>query len=107
VQGALGPKGDSGPAIAWGFVKGDGTLGKASSNVTSSWDGSLKRYEIAIAGENYFYANYATIVTPSSSGTVLIPAADSFAGHLVVSFKDGAGTSQQPAAGFQFVTFKP
>lgn len=108
LQGVKGDKGDKGDpgqgAIAWGYINADGTVSKASPNVSSSWDAGSKRYVIAISGESYFYSQYVTVVTPTET---LIPHAGSVGGNLLVYFADTAGTLVQTTYGFQFVTYKP
>jgi len=98
---------DAFTAIAWGFVNSDGTLGAHSTNVTSTWNAAALRYEITIAGESYFFSNYATIVTPTLSTpltTMLIPNVASFQNKLHVQLLSATGSSTQ--GNFQFVTFK-
>ena len=106
--GAKGEKGDPGKgALAWGYINSGGSVTHASSNVTSSWDAAGKAYHIKIAGESYFFSDYATVVTPAYAGKSLTAATSSVNGELLVTFINTAtGLTEQPV-GFQFVTFKP
>jgi hypothetical protein len=99
--------GDAGAAsglIAYGFIRSDGTVSKATSNVSCVWNATYKRYEITIAGENYFWLNYSSIVTcgVSTQGTMTT---NSVGGKLLVFAYDAAGNPVQRH--FQFATFKP
>jgi hypothetical protein len=50
--------------IAYGAINGLGNVYSATTNVSCTWDGVNKRYEITISDENYYFQNYVTIVTP-------------------------------------------
>ena len=91
----------SGP-IAFGVVLNDGTKQSGTANWSSSFNSSLKRYEIAISGESYFYLNYSTLITPT--GDVRFCRSDSVGGKLLVYCYDQSG-AVQPAR-FSFTTFK-
>ncbi len=89
--------------VAAGFVTSAGTVttGYGISSVT--WNSGASRYEIAIAGESYYYDDYITIVTPST--TDLSVRVSSSGGNLLVILTDiSSATSVQ--GNFQFVTYK-
>jgi hypothetical protein len=87
--------------IAFGYVDASGALISGTSNVTTSLVGTT--YRIAIAGEAYFFANYAPSVTPVDSPR--IASTGSVSNQLTVSFVDLAGA---PATSrFYFVVYKP
>lgn len=94
-------------ALAFGYVRTDGTLVSGSENVSSAWNASANRYEITITGENYFFNKYTSLVTISGCQDV-VPDTDSVGGKLLIKFFDvegsDAGTKKQ--CDFQFVTFK-
>jgi hypothetical protein len=90
-------------AVASAFINNAGSVVSGTPNVSSSFNAQLDWYEITIAGENYHYSSYVTVVTPVTSG--LHWRVSSVGGKLLVSFTDSAGAPT--ASGFQFVTFKP
>jgi hypothetical protein len=106
-DGPQGPKGDKGDseAIAYGFIKADGTVSEATPNVSSTWNASLNVYEITIAGHLYHFLAYASVVTPVDA--TLIPSTTSVGGKLVVMFRNTSGTLMQTPYGFQFATYNP
>ncbi len=69
--------------IAYGTVTSNGTLYSGTSNLSVSWNSSLNRYEITITGEDYYYLDYVTIVTPSS-GMPCFARTNSMSGKLLV-----------------------
>lgn len=105
--GQQGLKGDKGEpeAIAYGFIKADGTVSEATPNVSSTWNAALSVYEITIAGHLYNFLAYASLVTPVDA--TLIPSTTSVGGKLVVMFRDTSGTLMQTPYGFQFATYNP
>jgi hypothetical protein len=107
LPGAKGDKGDRGDpaAIAYGFILSNGTVAKATSNVTSTWNAAQSWYEITIAGHTYLYSNYVTLITPANA--TLIPSAASALGKLIVLFRNTSGTLVQTPGGFQFATYAP
>lgn len=104
TQGLKGDKGEP-EAIAYGFIKADGTVSEATPNVSSTWNAALSVYEITIAGHLYNFLAYASLVTPVDA--TLIPSTTSVGGKLVVMFRDTSGTLMQTPYGFQFATYNP
>ena len=90
--------------IAYAFINADGSVAKGTSNVSSVWNGTASRYEITIAGENYFWKDYVTIVTPAGTNPRMVRTS-SVGGKLLVVIYDTAGTQVQ--CPFQFITYKP
>jgi hypothetical protein len=92
--------------IAYGYIKSDGSIGKATPNVTSAWNPTAEDYEITIAGENYLFDRYVTVVTANwQMATSVMPAIYSTAGKLIVYLYN---TSHNRIPGpFYFITFKP
>jgi hypothetical protein len=107
VQGVKGDKGDRGDpgAIAYGFIFSNGTVSRATPNVTSTWNAAQSWYEITITGHTYLYSNYVTLITPSNA--TLIASAASALGKLIVLFRNTSGTLVQTPGGFQFATYAP
>ena len=92
------------PIVALGNVMADGELDRANpSNVTCTWDPQYKRYAITIPGEDYYFRNYVTVVTPVGD-PVLTPAVDSVDGKLLVELRNQQGNSVPGM--FQFVTYR-
>lgn len=90
--------------LAYGFVKNDGTLLSGTPNVSTSFDSTLNRYVITIAGENYSFGSYATVVTINSSKA--FASTGSLDGKLLVFTRD-ASDNHRPGDGFSFITYKP
>ncbi|MHC4617726.1 MAG: hypothetical protein ACYTEQ_08220 [Planctomycetota bacterium] len=89
--------------IAYAFINADGTVASGTPNVSCSWNGSTRRYQITIAGESYYDEGYITVVTPCTVS--FGPATGSIDGKLsVMLFDPGLGATQGK---FQFVTYKP
>ena len=88
--------------VALGSVLSNGTKYAGSSNFTSVYNASLKRYEITISGEYYYYLNYATNITPA--GDIRFCRTGSISGKMTVYCHDANGNPAQSR--FQFVTFK-
>ena len=79
-----------------------------TENVSSVvWNAGSSRYEITIAGENFFYANYSVVVTPILPNDVVVKT-DSIGGKLLIQFRDAvpAGEGNFVRAYFSFVAFK-
>jgi hypothetical protein len=102
IAGNLAPGAVKEP-IAFAFINANGTVASGTPNVTSTFNAGSSRYEITIDGENYFFSNYVTVVTPI--GTTIIPTTSSVGGKLLIQTFNTAGTAVQTS--FQFVTFKP
>ena len=92
----------SGP-IAFGVVYFNGAKQSGTDNWTSSYNGTYTRYEIKISGENYYYTQYSTVITPA--GDQRFCHSSSVGGKLLVYCYDSNGAPQ--TARFGFVTFKP
>lgn len=90
--------------IAYGAINTDGSVISATSNVTSTWNESLNRYEISITGESYIAWNYATSVTVIE-GVPLTVSTGSISGKLTVYIFDQNGNKIQSR--FHFVVHKP
>ena len=93
---AIGP-------IAYGSIASNSSIGSGSGGYTVSYDGSNNRYEITITGENYFYLNYTTMVTPESS-TVRAFRTSSSGGKLLIYLYNSAGIPIQ--GNFNFIVYK-
>lgn len=89
--------------IAYGFVDSNGSITTGTPNFSCVYNPSLVRYEIEIDNENYYFLDYVSVVTSSSSG--VIAATSSASGRLTVTLRNSSGTNV--AARFQFVTYKP
>lgn len=89
--------------LAYGTVLSNGAKYKGSTNWSSTYNSTYKRYEIAISGNNYYYLNYATVVTPAGDNRYC--RSSSVGGKLLVYCYDHAG-NVQPSR-FGFLTFKP
>ena len=91
--------------LAYGVVNTNGTLASGTSNVSSTWNSTYSRYEIAISGHSYYYSDYVTTVTTfdgcSYANTIRT---SSVGGNLLVYFYSSVGAKVQ--CFFQFVTFK-
>ncbi len=92
--------------IAFGMLDKEGTVKRGTGNFTCSWNSTSERYEIIIEGENYFFTNYATIVTPAipAVGPYMFRTA-SGGGKLLIYFYDTSEAYVQ--SDFSFVTYKP
>ncbi len=88
--------------IAFGFINSDGSVASSSGNITSTWSGTLNRYQITISGHTYFFNDYTTQVTPSGAADSTTRTGSS-SGNLLVNIYNSSGTSIQSS--FQFVTF--
>ena len=100
-EGAASLADVSGP-IAFGVVDSNGVKQSGTGNWSSSYNATYKRYEITITGENYYYLNYAALITPA--GDVRFCRSDSVGGKLLVYCYDAAGVGQ--TSRFGFTTFK-
>ena len=92
----------SGGPIAYATILADGRKHSGTSNVTSSYNSALDRYEITIRGERYYYLSYSTLVTPA--GDAGSCRTGSVGGRLTVACVDPSGRAQP--ARFAFVTFR-
>jgi hypothetical protein len=88
--------------LAFGVVLSNGKKYSGTSNWTSTFNPTYKRYEIKITGESYYYLRYTTNVTPA--GDIGYCRSSSVGGKLLVYCYDKNGVSD--TARFAFVTFK-
>jgi hypothetical protein len=95
VQTTAGP-------LAFGVVTANGTKFSGTPNFTSSYNSSLNRYEIAIAGTDYYYLAFTTAITPA--GDPVFCHSSSVGGRLLVMCNNASGQPQ--AARFGFITFR-
>lgn len=86
--------------VAKGFVDTDGTIVNAVNLDSATWDSTEQRYYLSLVGENYWFDEYATVITPLFDSTVRVTSRQ---GDMAVEIRDGDGTLIQ--SGFQFVTF--
>jgi hypothetical protein len=100
---AAGPQTRCTP-IAYGVVTSAGAVSDGSGNWTVSWNATTMWYVITITGENYFYLNDTTVVTPAA-GTPLIATTNSASGTLLVELYNLSGTRVQ--GNFSFAVFRP
>jgi hypothetical protein len=109
--GAQGPQGIQGPAgpgfVAHGYINADGTVAWVRpAGVTSTYNAGLTRYEITIPGEDYFFNQYATVVTPAGACDC-VARTSSVSGDLLVTFINTANAAVQTTNGFAFHVSKP
>ena len=89
--------------IAYAFINSDGSVASGTPNVSCSWNGTTRRYEITIAGESYYDEGYITMVTPC--GVTHLTATGTINGKLTIMLFD-VGSGALPDK-FQFLTYKP
>ena len=89
--------------IAYATVADDGTVYSGTPNVSVAWN-ALGAYEVTIAGENYNFRSYTTVVTVNGSAPV-IATTNSSSSKLMIFLSDLAGAKVQRS--FQFVVYKP
>jgi hypothetical protein len=92
----------TGSPLAFGFIEANGTKASGSANVTSTFDATNIRYNIAIANHSYFFNAYTTIVTLVSCPGASVNT-DSAGGNLLVIIRN-AGNTANIACRFQFTT---
>ncbi len=93
-------------ALAFGVVSTSGKKESGSVNFTSKYNATDKQFEIAIAGEKYFYQTYATVVTASyATGAEGFCTSGSVNDNLIVKCYDCSGNVVSPVS-LSFVTFK-
>ena len=90
--------------IAFAAIQVDGTVLSGTPNVSCTFNSSIYRYEITIAGENYEWSKYVTVVTVGPGGGGFIPVTASGNGKLYVYVYDLFGYKTK--SDFQFVTYK-
>lgn len=107
LNGEMTNEGKTGSAnllpIAYGAVRSNGSVNTGTGNFSCNWNSSLKRYEINIQDESYYYLNYITQVTPMTGGRQVTTG--SIGGKLTVYIYDTNGNKVQGS--FHFVTYKP
>jgi hypothetical protein len=91
--------------IAYGNISSTGFVQASSGNVTVIADGIVGYYNIEIAGEDYQFQQYITVVTPIGSTAPVIATTGSGDGKLQVYLYTitGADVDQN----FHFVVYKP
>jgi hypothetical protein len=89
--------------ICYGTVSIAGVIQSGSGNFTVSQP-LPGRYHIAITGEDYYYAQYTTAITPVSSTVPLIATTGSGTGNLQVYIHNLSGS--MVSAPFNFVVYK-
>lgn len=88
--------------VAAGVIGPGGEIVNGTGNFSCAWNGVSSRYEIAIDGESYFYADFVTHIDPISAPRMSTTAGSE--GKLVVILYDLAGDRSQ--AYFSFTTYK-
>ncbi|MEL7093575.1 MAG: S8 family serine peptidase, partial [Pseudomonadota bacterium] len=88
--------------LAFGTVWFNGAKQKGYGNWSSTFNSTYNRYEITMTGQNYYYLNYVTVITPMDNRFCK---SSSVSGKLLVYCYTHSG---QPATSrFGFVTYKP
>jgi thioredoxin 1 len=90
--------------IAFAMIGLEGNVLSGTPNVSCTFNPYDWQYEIEIAGENYYWSDYVTVVTVSYSGTGIIAVNSSSDGKLIVTIYTINGMKAK--ADFQFVTYK-
>ncbi len=90
--------------IAYAFINNTGSVASGTPNVSSVWNNTLRRYEIEIENEDYFFNEYVTVVTSVSAD--ISPRTSSSSGRLLVYLESTINQNDLQAS-FQFVTYKP
>ena len=96
--------GMTGTPLAYGFFSSAGVKSTGSDNISCIWSGGSSWYDCTVVGEDYFYSDYITTVTPASGP--LFAGTSSIGGHLVVRFFDLSGAPVQASSGFAVVIYK-
>ena len=92
--------------VAYGTINYNGDVLSGTGNFNCTWTGN--HYEIVIAGEDYFWTDYTTLVTTLFGGDKIGSTNSGSQGEnkLNIWFHDvSSGTDVQGV--FQFVTYKP
>ncbi len=82
---------------------GDITASRLVDSVT--WDSTNNRWLVTFTGQNYYFTDYITVVTPIGTGTHSVTCG-SISGDLTVYIHDTT-TGNRVQAGFYVVTLKP
>lgn len=92
--------------LAYGVVTGAGVSESGTDNWSVNFNQSSKLYTITISGENYFYQNYTTVVTPSfTTGVGGYCTTGSVSGNLLVNCYNESGSPIEPVS-FAFLSYK-
>ncbi len=92
--------------VAFGTVNSTGAITTATPNVSCTWNGTDKWYEITITSVNYFWGDYVTLVTVvPPTGPPVIASSGSVSNKLLIVLQNTSGTNIQ--SNFSFVTYKP
>jgi len=72
--------------IAYGSISANGVVTHSSGNITVTKEPGAGGFRISIAGENYHYSSYVTVVTPVSNiiNVPIVAQTDSNSGDLIV-----------------------
>jgi hypothetical protein len=89
--------------VAFGTILTNGQKASGTNNWSSTYNSALRRYEVTINGENYYYLNYASSITPT--GDVRHCRSSSVSGKLLVYCTDPSGVAAQSR--FSFSVYKP
>ena len=81
---------------AFGVIAGNGQKTAGSANWNSIFDTSDKSYQVSITGENYYFQNYATVLTPSGDGAFCT--SGSVEGKLIIHCYDNSGGLTAPSS---------
>lgn len=99
---AAQPQIGSGAPLAFGTLWFDGSKQSGTPNWNASFNPTYSRYEITISGQNYYYLDYTTAVTPA--GDTRFCKSSSLSGNLLVYCYDADGKPATARIGF--VTYK-
>jgi hypothetical protein len=94
----------TGTPLAYGTFNSTGAKQFGSSNISCSWIPADTWYACSITGQNYFYTQFVTNITPFAFA---IPVAASVGGNLLVIFYNPSGNQIQAASGFGVTVYKP
>jgi hypothetical protein len=89
--------------LAFGVVYSNGAKQSGTANWSSTYNSTYNRYEISISGTNYYYVDFATVITPAGDNRFC--RSSSVSGKLLVYCYDANGAGQ--TARFGFITFRP
>ncbi len=92
--------------VAFGVVSGGGKMESGTSNWSSSFNSADKQYEITISGENYYFLDYSTLVTPTfPTGERGFCGSSSVNGKLLIKCYDQSGSPVIPVS-LAFATYR-
>jgi hypothetical protein len=88
--------------LAFGVVSGSGSRVSGTSNWSASYNPAHKWYEITISGENYYFGDYTTVVTPSGGSYCTTSSVD---GKLLIECYDNLVNPTMPSS-LAFVSYR-